>query len=177
MSESTEPRNRITDHAIVAAILARTPSTVLDLGCGDGWLCRALAPHRIRALGVDVVDGLIDAARMAGTGEFRVASYESIAAGELMITVDVAVANFSLLDTEATEGVVAAVPALLRPGGAFVIQTLHPDVAADDRAEVRTRESWKAMLMQAGFREPTLIEPVIPKTGRPASLILVAEPR
>ena len=59
------------------------PSTVLDIGCGEGWLVRALAERGIRAIGVDVVPSLIERATQAGGGEFRVASYEMIAAGAL----------------------------------------------------------------------------------------------
>lgn len=38
-----ESRRLATDRAIIEAVLARQPERVLDLGCGEGWLCRALA--------------------------------------------------------------------------------------------------------------------------------------
>ena len=36
-------RKLVTDQAIVEAVLSRSPRTVIDLGCGEGWLARALA--------------------------------------------------------------------------------------------------------------------------------------
>jgi 2-polyprenyl-3-methyl-5-hydroxy-6-metoxy-1,4-benzoquinol methylase len=48
-----ESRCLVTDAAIVEAVLDQQPSTVLDLGCGEGWLARALASHGIEVTGVD----------------------------------------------------------------------------------------------------------------------------
>ena len=98
-----ESRTLVTNRAILDAVLGRAPRSVLDIGCGEGWLVRALSEHGVRALGVDVVPALVEQATRAGGGEFRVASYESIAAGELDVVVDVAVANFALLGHESVD--------------------------------------------------------------------------
>ena len=188
----------VTNHAIIEAVLRRAPRTVLDIGCGEGWLVRSLAELGIRATGVDVVPELIEQATRAGGGEFRVASYEQIAAGELDISVDVVVANFSLIGKESVEGVVRRAPQLLTEGGALVIQTLHPVVAGaglpyedgwrsgswagfgDEFSDpapwyFRTLESWKSLLAAAGFRTVEMREPIHPGTGQPASVIFIAE--
>lgn len=34
-------RVKVTDAAIFNAVVARAPTSVLDLGCGEGWLVRA----------------------------------------------------------------------------------------------------------------------------------------
>jgi len=133
-------RALVTNRAIVDAVLSRAPRTILDIGCGEGWLSRALAAHGIEAIGVDVVPALIEKANEAGGGDFRVASYEEIAAGELKVRVDVAVANFSLIGKESVEGVVRRAPALISPGGSLVIQTLHPVVANGDEPYV---DGWR----------------------------------
>src|SRR4026207_2190813 len=128
-SNQIQSRALVTNRAIIEAVLSRSPRTVLDIGCGEGWLVRALGEHGVRGTGVDVVPALITQANAAGGGEFRVASYEQIAAGELDMTVDAVVANFSLIGKESVEGVVRRAPKLLSEKGALIIQTLHPLVA------------------------------------------------
>jgi 2-polyprenyl-3-methyl-5-hydroxy-6-metoxy-1,4-benzoquinol methylase len=114
-------RREATDRAIVDAIGSRSPRSVLDVGCGEGWLARELAARQIQVIGVEVVPTLIEAARSAGGGDFCAMSYEEIAAGKLKVSVDVVVCNFSLLGRESVVGVFAAVPSLLEPRGAFIV--------------------------------------------------------
>jgi 2-polyprenyl-3-methyl-5-hydroxy-6-metoxy-1,4-benzoquinol methylase len=193
-----ESRRLVTDQAIVDAVLAGRPATVLDIGCGEGWLVRALATHGVRAIGVDAVPALVERARELGGGTFHVASYEDLAAGALDLRVDVAVANFALIGHEAVDALVRRVPSLLAPAGRFVVQTLHPVVATGDAPYVdgwragswagfgaafsdpapwyfRTLASWVRLLDVSGLRLRELREPVHPATGRPASAIFVAE--
>lgn len=193
-----ESRRLVTNRAIVDAVLGRSPASALDLGCGEGWLVRALSEHGVRVTGVDVVPALIEQAKQAGGGEFRVASYEAIAAGELDLTVDVAIANFSLIGKESVESLLGRVPALLNPGGALVVQTLHPAVArgelpyedgwrsgswagfSDDFSDpapwyFRTMESWLKLLVDSRLRLIESREPLHPVSREPASVILIAE--
>jgi 2-polyprenyl-3-methyl-5-hydroxy-6-metoxy-1,4-benzoquinol methylase len=191
-------RTLVTNQAIIDAVLSRSPRTILDIGCGEGWLSRALAAHGVEAIGVDVVPALIEKAKEAGGGAFHVASYERIAAGELKVLVDVAVANFSLIGKESVEGVVQRVPDLINSGGSLVIQTLHPVVANGDEPYAdgwrkgswdgfsdgfsdpapwyfRTIASWVKLITSAGLNLVEMREPIHPQTTKPASLILVAE--
>lgn len=195
-----ESRRLVTNRAIVDAVLSRSPPPVsaLDIGCGEGWLVRALAEHGVSVIGVDVVPALIEQAKQAGGGEFRVASYEAIAAGELDVTVDVAIANFSLIGKESVESLIRRVPSLLNPRGALVIQTLHPRVTcgelpyedgwrsgswagfSDDFSDpapwyFRTMESWVKLLIDSGLRLLESREPLHPTSGKPASVIFIAE--
>ena len=129
-----ESRKLVTDQAVVDAVMSRRPASVLDIGCGEGWLSRALAVQGVgRTIGVDVVPALVEQARKAGGGEFRVASYEAIARGELDLTVDVAVANFALIGKDAVDALIRASPSLLRSGGTLIVQTLHPLVATGEQ--------------------------------------------
>ena len=191
-------RALVTNKAIVDAVLSRSPRTVLDIGCGEGWLARALAEHGVSTVGVDVVPALIEQARKAGGGEFRISSYEDIAAGRLDVSVDLVVANFSLIGKESVEGVIRRAPSLLNSGGSFVIQTLHPVASCGDESYAdgwrtgswggfseefsdpapwyfRTMESWETLLADSGFRILEMREPVHPETGKPASVIFIAE--
>ncbi len=193
-----ESRKQITDQAIVDAILSRSPSSVLDIGCGEGWLVRELTTRNIHAVGVDVVPGFIEAAQRAGNGDFRAMSYEEIAVGKLEVSTDVIVCNFSLLGKESVEGVFRAVPSLLDPHGSFIVQTLHPVIACGDipyrdgwregswagfSADFsepapwyfRTLENWIKLFADGGFRLREVREPVHPKTQKPASVIFIGE--
>jgi SAM-dependent methyltransferase len=193
-----ESRRLVTDQAIVDAVIGRSPRTALDIGCGEGWLVRALADRGIQAVGVDVVPELVDRASQAGGGEFRVASYEGIAAGELDVTVDVAIANFSLIGKDSVDALVAHIPRLLASRGSLIIQTLHPAFSTGDLPYAdgwregswagfsadftdpapwyfRTLESWVRLLTRSGFRLVELREPLHPKSRMPASLVIVAE--
>lgn len=190
-------RTLVTNQAILEAVRGRAPATGIDIGCGEGWLVRAL--DGVAMVGVDVSRGLIEQAQAAGGGEFRVLSYEAIAAGELDLAVDVAVCNFSLLGKESVEGLLRALPALLAPGGAVIVQTVHPLLACGDAPYVdgwrtgswagfserftdappwyfRTVESWVRLFNDSGLHVRELREPLHPNTGKPASLILVGEP-
>lgn len=89
-----ESRRLVADRAIVEAIVSRTPHSVLDVGCGEGWLARALSARGIRVTGIDVVPALIEQARAAGGGEFRVTAYEDLAEEKPDVPVDLVVCNF-----------------------------------------------------------------------------------
>jgi SAM-dependent methyltransferase len=183
----------VTNAAIVEAVRARAPCTGVDLGCGEGWLVRALP--EVEMVGVDAIAGLVDQAREAGGGEFRQLSYEQIAAGELQLAVDVAVCNFSLIGDEAVRGLFRAAPSYLRPGGHLVVQTVHPLTACGDAPYAdgwregswagfssafadaapwyfRTLSSWIALFADHGLQLVEMREPLDPRTGKPASLIL-----
>lgn len=198
-AQRIESRRLVTNQAIVDAVMSRAPRTVLDIGCGEGWLARALAERDVRVTGVDAIPELIDNARRLGAADYKVATYDDIAAGRLDVRVDVAVANFALIGAESTAQLVAAIPRLLAPGGAFVIQTLHPVIACGDAPYkegwregawaiaglefsdpapwyFRPLESWIRLLTTCGLHIAELREPVNPSTGKPASVIFVATP-
>ncbi|MDB6444711.1 MULTISPECIES: bifunctional 2-polyprenyl-6-hydroxyphenol methylase/3-demethylubiquinol 3-O-methyltransferase UbiG [Pseudomonas] len=192
-----ESRREVTDQAILLAVLSRQPERVLDLGCGEGWLLRALAKRAIEAVGVDGDATLVEAARTAGSSPVHLASYDTLAQAKVDIgrDYDLICANFALLHQDIIP-LLAAMKALLVPGGALVIQTLHPWVAAAGdyqdgwRQEtfagfkgqwqpmpwyLRTLSSWINALDMAGFRLASLQEPQHPQSAVPQSLLLVAE--
>jgi 2-polyprenyl-3-methyl-5-hydroxy-6-metoxy-1,4-benzoquinol methylase len=197
-NRTIESRNLVTDNAIIDAVMSCNPQTVLDLGCGEGWLCRTLSDRGMTCIGVDAIPALIDNARKRGGGEFRTASYEEIAANGLDAAVDAVVANFSLIGRDAVDGVIRRIPSLLNPSGSFVMQTLHPVTAteglpyADGWLEgtwescgtafspkaapwyCRTLGTWIKTLIAGGLLLKELREPIDPRTSRPASLILIA---
>ncbi|MGZ5058164.1 MAG: class I SAM-dependent methyltransferase, partial [Methylobacter sp.] len=135
-----ESRRQVTDQAILDAVLSRSPRSVLDIGCGEGWLARELAAAGIQVIGIDAVPSLVEVAQHAGGGDFRVMSYEELAAGKLSVSVDVIVCNFSLLGKESVEGVFGVVRSLLNQPGLFIVQTLHPVMVCGD---LPYRDGWR----------------------------------
>ena len=196
--QQIESRRLVTDWAIVEATLARSPRSVLDIGCGEGWLARALAARGIEVIGIDVIPVLIEQARQAGGGDFRVMSYEDVAAGELKLSVDAVVCNFALLGNESVAGLFGVVRSLLKPRGTFLVQTLHPVIACGDHPYqdgwrqgswaafnadfsdaapwyFRTMESWIRLFHKHGLRLLDIREPLHPQTQKPASVIFMAQ--
>ena len=196
-SGAIESRRQVTDQAILMAILGRQPERVLDLGCGEGWLLRALDDRGIEAVGVDGDRALVEAARAGGAAEVHLASYAQLADAQVDVGkgYDLVCANFALLQQDIIP-LLAAMNALLVPGGALVIQTLHPwSVAGGDYQDgwreesfagftgdwqvmpwyFRTLSSWLNALDMAGLRLVGLQEPQHPQSSVPQSLLLVAE--
>jgi 2-polyprenyl-3-methyl-5-hydroxy-6-metoxy-1,4-benzoquinol methylase len=196
-SGGIESRLQVTDQAILLAVLGRQPERVLDLGCGEGWLLRVLADRGITAVGVDGDATLVKAARAAGSSSVHLASYDELVEAKVDIGRDynLICANFALLHRDIIP-LLTAMHALLAPGGALVIQTLHPwTVAAGNyqdgwREETftgvkgqwqpmpwyfRTLSTWLTALDMAGFTLASLQEPQHPQSPVPQSLLLVAE--
>ena len=199
-AQAIASRRLVTDAAIVEAVLARRPQRVIDMGCGEGWLLRALARHGIDGLGVDAVPALIQSADATGGGRFLTMDYAAIAAGALREQADVVVCNFSLLGDESVDALLGAMPALLAPGGALLIQTLHPWSASGEGAYrdgwregswagcgegfgeaapwyFRTLAGWMRSFAAAGLMLESMREPIDPQSGKPASVIFVLVPR
>ena len=190
-------RRQVTDKAIIDAIISYSPNSVLDIGCGEGWLVRELRNKKIDAVGVDVVPALIAVAKQAG-GDFHLASYSELAAGNFNLKADVAVSNFSLLGKESVEDVFHALPFLLNEHGVFIVQTLHPVMKCGDlpyedgwregswngfSADLskpapwyfRTLESWIDLFNRHHLDLHELREPLNPETHKPWSVIFIAE--
>jgi 2-polyprenyl-3-methyl-5-hydroxy-6-metoxy-1,4-benzoquinol methylase len=200
-AQAIESRRLVTDRAILDAALRLRPRDALDLGCGEGWLTRALRAGGVAADGIDAIGELIDAARRADPDappqRYARLSYEDIAAGASNARYDLIVCNFSLLGGAAVDALLSALPALLRDGGHVLIQTLHPPTACGDAPYLdgwrdgswagcdgafgqpapwyfRTLGGWLRVLRESGLALRELEEPVHPVTGKPVSLILDA---
>ncbi len=184
-----------TDAAILAAIVARKPRQMLDVGCGEGWLCRRVRGETVCAVtGVDFSRDLIrDAAQADPEGRYRVLGYADLIAGrhDLGGGFDVIAFNYALFEEDVAP-LLRAAGDLLAPGGAIIIQTLHPDALAGAAEGWRTEDfaafqspgwapmpwyyrsvaSWHDTIARAGL---ALIEAQEPKTedGRILSLLLI----
>lgn len=121
------------------AMLARLPeldgATVVDLGCGDGWLCRELA-----RLGATDVLGVDPSARMLELARERSAhggvEYRRGFAEDLRLpngSVDLVVSSLAFHYIGDLAGTVASIAGWLRPGGRLLASMEHPVVTAAPR--------------------------------------------
>lgn len=111
--------------------LAQPPGgKVLDLGCGQGILARALAARGDRVTGVDISERLLDLAR--GYEDDNPLGIEYLHADAATLaelpdgTFNGVASCLTLTDLDDLDGVLSSVARVLRPGGWFVLAGLHP---------------------------------------------------
>jgi 2-polyprenyl-3-methyl-5-hydroxy-6-metoxy-1,4-benzoquinol methylase len=193
-SGSIASRIEVTNGAILNAVHRRGARRILDVGCGEGWLAHALSGAGCEVVGIDAVPALVERARR-GAGEFHVLDYRNMHRGTPLATgFQAAVCNFSLLGESSVDQLLGALPGYLAPGGALIIQSLHPLSACGDapysdgwRAGswagcsgqfgaappwyFRTLASWLSLLSRAGFALIELKEPTAHGAHAPASVL------
>ncbi len=190
-------RRDATDAAILSAARAGRLGKALDVGCGEGWLCRELSREAVEIVGVDAARELISCAREAGEASYHVLSYAELA--ETPATAgydfDTIICNFSLLDDK-IDALLDALATISNAEARLLIQTLHPvaltpyedgwrierfdGFGAADWSPMpyyaRTLASWVDALAPK-WALTKIMEPKAPSAQTPASLLLVAERR
>lgn len=183
---------QVTNPAILGLIGKNGFNSVLDVGCGEGWLGREL-PESISYLGIDGSPELVKSARTRSHRDYEVVSYGDLIQKKWNSSrkFDVAIFNFSLLDHEISPLLMSTKDYLSR-GGRIAIQTIHPcfkltkyedqwvheDFKATqiEFAETmpwygRTLASWSKVFREANLSIAEIIEPVV--GGTPSSIIFV----
>jgi ubiquinone/menaquinone biosynthesis C-methylase UbiE len=112
----------------VMRLLAPRPrETIIDIACGQGVLCRALAERGVEMTGVDAAPSLIRAARERGPASIR---YHVGDARELAVFppdhFDAAACVLAIQNIHPIQPVCEGVARLLKPSGKFVIVMMHP---------------------------------------------------
>lgn len=194
-----ESRRLVTNHAIVQEVSALKPLTLIDLGCGEGWLIHALQSvlPECHFTGLDAIPALTEAAAIKNTGaSFYTQSYQSIIEGNFFpaTKADVIVINFALFGNEIVAELLTVIRRFISSGGYLLIQTLHPYFANGDHPYAdgwrpgswkgfsedftnpapwyfRTMESWVSLFLFAGYHVEAIREPLHPVTKVPASVI------
>lgn len=103
---------------------------VLDVGCGEGVLARALAERGHAVVGIDISEGLLAVARLQEQQESLGISYVH---GDASTLDELADGSFDGVATSLTStdlddlgGVLRSVARVLSPGGWFAFASLHP---------------------------------------------------
>jgi ubiquinone/menaquinone biosynthesis C-methylase UbiE len=123
-------RTELTDDAIVNATQPLTGKSVLDAGCGEGYLSRRFACSGAGTIkGIDGSDDLIEAARSAATEsgldiDYHVGSVDNLPFENNSF--DIVACNHLLNDLEDIETPFGEFNRVIRDGGRLVILMLHP---------------------------------------------------
>jgi SAM-dependent methyltransferase len=108
----------------------------VELGCGEGRVCRDLAARGHRVVGIDASPTLLRAARDAGdAGDYVLADAAVLPFADRSF--DLAVAYNSLMDFHDMPGAVAEAARVLQQGAPFCICITHPLADAGSFSERR----------------------------------------
>jgi SAM-dependent methyltransferase len=186
--------------ALLGLIRQVPTGPILDAGCGEGWLERALAGHRSAVTAFDGSREMVTLARVAGpdSTDYRELTFDEAAADPRKLggAFGTIVFSFSLLQERITP-VLEAAAAVLFPYGRVLIQAAHPSQGSTNGTYrdgwrvftesapgiplpvrvpwyFRTFSLWILELRRAGLLLVETYEPLDPTTGRPASLLIHA---
>ena len=164
--EASAPQKRIADALAEDIIAANLPpgARVLELGCGDGWLTRRLAPVLQPAewIASDIAPAMLTAVRAADIHPAVRTQRLDAAAPDIEPGFDLVCSSLALQWMAVPRTTLEHWRRLVRPGGLLAFSTLLDGTFAE----------WRAALAQTGVPEP---EPILP-SGRDLALWAGAEP-
>jgi ubiquinone/menaquinone biosynthesis C-methylase UbiE len=149
--------------AALATAAVASPQSVLDVGCGTGYLLRVLAGHYPGAkqlAGIDAAPNMIQTAQRI-TDDKRLTFVTGVAEHLPYddASMDLVVSSTSF-DHWSDQGAgLAECARVLRPGGHLVLvdqfsRWLIPTLAVSRRGKARTRSRAEGLLQRAGFDRP-----------------------
>ena len=148
---------KITNPAILNVIHQYAPEKILDLGCGEGWLTRALSSKGFKAYGADATKDLVAHASKKGDEQYFQLSYQEIIAGADVPfrPFDAVVFNFSLYEEKETTDLLKQIKPHLQQHGLVFIQTLHPFTIIKNGLPYQSQwidDAWKGL--KGSFKDP-----------------------
>ena len=98
---------------------------VLDVGCGGGLLCEALARAGATVTGIDLAPGMIDVARLHAAEQGLDITYNVVSAEEISGGFDVVTCMEMLEHVPNPERMTATLATLVKPSGAVFVSTIN----------------------------------------------------
>ncbi len=141
---------KYTNDAILETVKSHNLNSILDLGCGEGWLTRALSNKKNRVVGIDSTEVLLKNARLKGSQNYYNMTYEEIVKGKEMpeTPFDAVVLNFCLYQNEEVSALLQSIKKSLLKSGLIFIQTLHPSFLIQNNLPYKSQwmeDSWKGL--------------------------------
>lgn len=128
VSEKGDIRHEMVINPVVFEFLGDLEGkTVLDAGCGNGYLSRKIAETAKKVFGVDLTERLIELAKQRDNPQnidFSLGNLEKLHFPEN--TFDVILCNMVLMDVERLQFVIKELSRVLKAAGILVISLTHP---------------------------------------------------
>jgi ubiquinone/menaquinone biosynthesis C-methylase UbiE len=127
---------------------------VLDMGCGEGCCSRLFAKAGAEVTGIDISDGLVDAAIEEEQRHPLGVKYLVADAANLSMlkseSFDVAFCYMALMDIRNYEGAISEASRVLKLGGRFVVLMEHPCFTLFRVIDGKAVTGWKTRLYKDG---------------------------
>jgi SAM-dependent methyltransferase len=122
-------REFVLDGPMLARVELGGFANALDVGCGEGRFCRALAARGIRTVGIDPTEALLaEARRRDPGGDYRPGRAEALDFPDASF--DLVVSYLTLIDIPDIASAIPEMARVLRPGGSLLIANLNSFITA-----------------------------------------------
>tara|TARA_R110002012_G_scaffold321191_3_gene547979 strand:+ start:24136 stop:24804 length:669 start_codon:yes stop_codon:yes gene_type:complete len=141
---------KFTNEAIMAVLKNSKAIKILDMGCGEGWLSRAITSMGKTAVGLDATASLLANARKKGKEVYHHLSYEDIIDAKKIADApfDAAVFNFCIYQHKTLNLLLLELKQSVIEKGEIIIQTLHPYFLLQHQLPYQSQwidDSWKGL--------------------------------
>jgi SAM-dependent methyltransferase len=118
-------RRFVLDPALRARLSDSSFRRALDVGCGEGRVCRLMQALGIETVGIDPTEAMIaEARRRDPAGDYRVGGAERLAFADASF--DLAVTCLTLIDITDFRTAIAEMARVLSPGGTLLAANINP---------------------------------------------------
>ena len=150
IQNETIASRQFTNKAILNTIKNSSCDDVVDIGCGEGWLSRALKQINISATGIDSNHRLIGEAKKHDASNYFVLSFEDIIEGKPLPNApfEAAIFNFCIYFKSELKPLLKQTLNSVVSNGFILIQTVHPFFLIQNKLDYKSQwihDSWKGL--------------------------------
>lgn len=157
--ENLDPfRLKVTNRAILESLKDKKNLRILDIGCGEGYLCRILAKKGHRIFGIDFCPELIKAAKDLekrrplgigySIGDFRKTKFPSL-------YFDAIISHHTINEIENPEEAFKEFSRILKKDGRLILLFLHPCFEIDPKIYFQKAKIKKSYYLVSGIKSPS----------------------